>query len=418
MDIFTNEPGKPYVLKPFLDLLLASSEASLAAPYFTRWQEIRHCADTGVKIELLIGLNPSTTVEAVTQVVGHPNITIRYLTGRFHAKIFLFENSALLGSSNITQGGLVQNREATIHLRAATDRERIDDVRTLFEDLWEAAEPLTAEVLKTFRIVMQSITAPAENDKKITDALGKAEPRNVNVGSKKKTRRAKYASALRKLVYEQYRPAFMEVAGLLGGHALRRPSLAELSLENETNRFLNWVKLSYVSGEDYEEAVLLPDEAERRENILRYAREWRDAGDDMVEQSYIDRLEVAEKAFATPEAIASESKDELTRGLAAIHAFSEQMRFVKKGAIEAEFWKGNGNDDAKARRSLTHLLFGPGEFVGRLHDLVYNPHYKLANFGLYCALELYGTVRPKEFPPVNGRIAKGLRYLGFKVQAD
>src|SRR5579863_6637598 len=34
----------------------------------------------------------------------------------------------------------------------------------------------------------------------------------------------------------------------------------------------------------------------------------------------------------------------------------------------------------------------------------------------FRALELYGTIRPTECPPINGRMAKALRYLGFDVR--
>lgn len=34
----------------------------------------------------------------------------------------------------------------------------------------------------------------------------------------------------------------------------------------------------------------------------------------------------------------------------------------------------------------------------------------------FCALELYGTIRPTECPPINGRMAKALRYLGLDVR--
>jgi len=52
----------------------------------------------------------------------------------------------------------------------------------------------------------------------------------------------------------------------------------------------------------------------------------------------------------------------------------------------------------------------------RLHDVLYDPQRKLGYFAKFCALELYGTIRPDDFPPVNGRIAKALRYLGFDVR--
>jgi hypothetical protein len=44
------------------------------------------------------------------------------------------------------------------------------------------------------------------------------------------------------------------------------------------------------------------------------------------------------------------------------------------------------------------------------------PSMKLGRFGRFCALELDGTVKPEECPPINGRMAKALRYLGFDVK--
>jgi len=70
------------------------------------------------------------------------------------------------------------------------------------------------------------------------------------------------------------------------------------------------------------------------------------------------------------------------------------------------------------KASLSYLLFGPGDFIQRLHDLLYEPDKKLRSFGKFCALELYGTIKPSECPPMNGRMAKALRYLGYDVKAN
>jgi hypothetical protein len=37
---------------------------------------------------------------------------------------------------------------------------------------------------------------------------------------------------------------------------------------------------------------------------------------------------------------------------------------------------------------------------------------------MFCALELYGTIKPQDCPPMNGRMAKALRYLGFDVRGE
>ena len=80
------------------------------------------------------------------------------------------------------------------------------------------------------------------------------------------------------------------------------------------------------------------------------------------------------------------------------------------------FWARNDNDAERVKSRLSNLLYGPGDFIERLHDLLYARGGELGLFGRFCALELYGTIKPDEFPPMNGRMAKALRFLGFDVK--
>jgi hypothetical protein len=100
-----------------------------------------------------------------------------------------------------------------------------------------------------------------------------------------------------------------------------------------------------------------------------------------------------------------------------LHAFLEQLRFVKGGQSKRHetFWAANDRDVDRVKGTLTHLVPGAGDFIARLHDVLYDPRKKLTYFGRFCALELYGTIKPAECPPMNGRMAKALRYLGFDV---
>ena len=75
----------------------------------------------------------------------------------------------------------------------------------------------------------------------------------------------------------------------------------------------------------------------------------------------------------------------------------------------------NLNDVVRVKSTLTHQVYGSGDFIQRWHDVLYDPSMKLSKFGRFCALERYGTVDPTKCPPVNGRMAKALRYLGFGV---
>jgi len=397
-----------------------TSRAYLAAPYFTEADDILKAAKAGKPIDLLVGLNSSTSPQALKRVFNVPNIAVRYLTGRFHAKVFIFDDEVLVGSSNLTEGGLFRNREAMVRLNSLTDLERIEDLKALFADLWDSADALSENILDSFRRAVGSLPKMFSEDEQIEKAIGPVEPRSVSVESLKKTKRRIFEMELRREVNHQYRPAFSEVMQLLEEHGLRRIDLTQLSSASETFHFLGWVRLSYVHGDEAWQSAELKSAEQRRIDILRLGQGWKDAKDSLVRASYFDRLEVVEQTFGSSEAITAASKANITHGLISLHAFEEQLRFTKGGLenLPKAFWTENADDVERVRRSLSHLMHESGDFIKRLHDLLYDKRYKLGLFGRFCALELYGTINPSECPPMNGRVAKALRYLGFDVKGS
>jgi hypothetical protein len=411
--IASNGPiRKDYVVNPFTKMVKASSQLWIASPYVTKTQELVEAAKQGKFVYLLVGLNSTTSPEALAAVHALPNCAVRYFTHRFHAKIYLFDGEALIGSSNLTEGGMQSNREGTICVDRADD---LAELRSVFAELWDSAQVLTMEKLKLFTSVRKLMPTTPHVDPRIENAVGRAEPQNSNVNSLKKTRQDLFLEQLRREVYEQYRPSFTEVTTLLGTNDFRRKELADIGEANETNRFLNWVRLTYVKGiESWETAPEL-DETSRRAKILQLGQEWSTTDDDKIPHDYIDWLHRVNLTFGTKIAIADASKAAFTKGLLSLHAFSEQSRW--KTDLEATFWDANEHDIDKAKRTISYLLHGTGDFIQRLDDVLNDPSFKLGLFGYFSALELYGTVKPHECPPMNGRMAKALRYLGFRVRA-
>ena len=105
--LFSNGPSNDFVLNPFNRLVLNSSRLYLAAPYFTAGDTVRDAVKAGKSVQLIVGLNAATSPQALAKVHGVPNLAVRYLTYRFHAKIYIFDDAAMVGSSNLTDGGLV-----------------------------------------------------------------------------------------------------------------------------------------------------------------------------------------------------------------------------------------------------------------------------------------------------------------------
>ncbi len=417
--IFSNGAAADYVINPFARLIRGSSRLYLAAPYFTQADQLLEAAKEGKSVQLLIGLNEATSPQALRKIHEVSGITIRYLTSRFHAKIYIFDKAALLGSANLTDGGLRANREAVICLDREEDAEALDETRALFAELWEAGQVLTREKLDTFEKTYNDLKRRTPDpEKEIEAAFGKAQPPNIHVSSREKSSEHIFLENLRKEVYEQYRPAFSEVTAILEKNGFRRPDLADVGIANETNRFLNYVRLTHVQGDEAWRTAPLRSADERRNLIERYAREWVAASDNRVPEDFAAWLTTVKATFGAPAAIEAADKDEIINGLMSLHAFIEQLRFVKGGQknLPGEFWKANRNDVARVKSTLTYLLHGPGDFIQRFHDILYDRTMKLGRFGYFCALELYGTIKPDECPPMNGRMAKALRFLGFDVK--
>lgn len=168
----------------------------------------------------------------------------------------------------------MSNREATICFDQPEDVDAIEELRSLFLELWDSALVLTPEKLREFTAAYASIKPSGPDpDALIEQAVGKAEPVNINVASATKSRQRLFLEELRRQVYEQYRPAFTEVTRILQEGNFRRAELEDVGVANETNRFLNWVRLTYAPGDESWQSAPLCPEKERRAEILRFGAE-------------------------------------------------------------------------------------------------------------------------------------------------
>lgn len=242
-----------------------SSEILIAAPYVTKTEQLVAAARSGKKISLIAGINECTSPEALGALIGLPNCSVRYFTSRFHAKIYVFDEAALIGSANLTDGGLYANREATL---LVDDSDGLDELRRLFVELWEEAAALTPDKLNAFAKVYVPQGFPNGNPRFADAVGGKVEPSNIGVDRAKGAVRM-FIEQLRRQVYEEYKPAFSEVLETLRIGNYRRSDLEDLGIAYETNRFLNWVRLSQAPGDEWAQGPLRPVQEERLQEIRR-----------------------------------------------------------------------------------------------------------------------------------------------------
>jgi HKD family nuclease len=415
--LFSNRGSADYIINPYQDQIRRSREILIVAPYVTKTEQLVAAARQGKKIRLIAGINECTSPKSLADLIELPNCTVRYFTGRFHAKIYIFDEAALIGSSNLTDGGLCSNREATLLVE---DSESLDEARRLFAELWESARTLTPDKLKAFAKAHVPPSFPEGHPRYAEAVGGKVEPPNIQVNDGQPKAARMFIEQLRRQIYEQYRPAFTEVVETIRQENYRRLDLEDLGILHETNRFLNWVRLTQAPGDSWADAPLRAEHDDRLQEIRRLGPEWVKAEKNQVPHDYAQMLKTVRHVFGTAESIENASKDELSDGLLSLHAFLERLRFVKGGreSLAPFFWNENKNDVPRVKKSLTWLIHGQGDFIERLHDLIYDRAWWLEQFGIFCALELFGTIRPDEFPPVNGRMAKALRFLGYDVKTS
>jgi phosphatidylserine/phosphatidylglycerophosphate/cardiolipin synthase-like enzyme len=167
-------------------------------------------AGVGKPVQLLVGLNSVTRPDALAAAMSVRNITIRYFTHRsFHLKIYLFDDCALLGSGNLTNGGLFENREADICLDQPEDFDAVQEIRVLFAEMWDAAKVLNAAVFDTFATAWSANRPQRPGpDEAIEDAVGRVEPGNISVTSRTRSRERLFIDTLQRQIYEEYLPAF------------------------------------------------------------------------------------------------------------------------------------------------------------------------------------------------------------------
>ena len=421
--IFSNGPSRDYVDELFAHMLEGSDRANLAAPYFTNSERIVGAAQRGTKIKLLVGLNLSTSPLALRQAHNSVGIEVRYST-TFHAKIYIFDNVALLGSANLTHNGLHANREAVIRLDRKIDKKAIEEMRALFDELWSCGTDLTTSELDAFeeirrdQLTQRRSAGLSDSHKSIVDALVLArQSETVPSKSTNASNRSKSESRFEKFCND-YQFAFNKVKEIIEAPQFRNPRMKKFHIAHETERFLHYIQKSKRMGVNSERFTLPPmSPDERQENIIRYAKEWANAKTLFLPKNYSTKLTTIEKTYATRNSINRASEKEIVDGLRHLRSFGDHSTQYFMKISHAKFMRTNQDNLAYVKERLSHLLHGSDNFIARIHEVSKKGAPKKLNYlGFFSALELYGTVFPGEFPPICRRTVAILQSLDFDLE--
>jgi len=144
-------------LPPLIDELTSDSlEISIASAFFSPTgfnmiekylKKYNHLKE--VQIMLDEDFHPEATVrkELIHKLMALPNTEIRLFCDRdklFHSKIYIFTGDdkiqAIVGSSNLTDGGLLHNVETNVLLSLDADAPEVKKLRFTFNKYWNMLE--------------------------------------------------------------------------------------------------------------------------------------------------------------------------------------------------------------------------------------------------------------------------------------
>lgn len=421
-DTYGNSAASGYTINYFSVNAPGASEAFLASPFFSTFEPISTLTARGCKVKLLVRLCSITTPAVLRLALADPLVTVRYYTSRsFHAKLYIIDDTALVGSANLTSSGLMTNREVSVVLRKGRDP-GFDALPAMFNLFWDYADVLTREMCDLCEQAFRTIGKAKEEEdfqaflEKLVPA---STPPSAKVGSEIVSKQRSFLQGLRRKYDEELIPAFREVAQVFEETGERRREFANGNPEIELGRFLGWLRIAHAPGDSWVHTALA-DKTERRARIVRFLTDWiavedPTAGDMFDANKEVANIERLQSAFASPQSIERLGYDALFDALVSVHAFYDRLRFVSGGLPGLRIDFAERNTLAAIKDTLTYLLHGRGTALERAYDCIYDERRRLGGFGEACVMELLGWMDDNR-PPINGRTVKALRFLGFDVK--
>ena len=421
-DVYSNTGKTGFTVDFFGHVFVKPKRALLASPFFTTYSPIKNLTEKGCEVLLIIRLCEVTDPRSLKRALSDPLVSVRYYTDRkFHPKLYIIDDVAMVGSANLTRSGLEANREVSVTL--IKDRDPAFQILPgIFDNLWDYADVLNNQILDEFEKIYKkhSFAKKRESfEKDIEDKIPNVSPQSILVGSNKISKQRSFLQSFRRKYDEVLVPFHHEIMTMAMSEGFGRSEYVGADPQIEMGRFLGWVRLVHGSGDKWRESPL-GEKSERLSRISQFVSEWQSTTDTVARDMYDAEKELSNIAyirdvFCNKSKLTNLSYDEIFDGLIGCHAFLEQLRFTKGGleGLRTDFAKRNKLDSIKS--TLTYLLHGPGDQIQRAYDCLYDDKFRLERFGEASIMELVGW-GSSERPPFNNRTIRGMRFLGYDVE--
>jgi len=417
MELFTNTNQRKDILRFELEKWGKNREILIASAFFDNKKIIKHFVDNNCIIKMIIRLDHGTNANSLKDIINLPNVFIRYFTGRrYHPKFYLFKNGqAFVGSSNLTDAGLMSNNEANISI--PIDSPIYEELEKQFNLYWVNARVLDNAILDKYIQTNENTQNELDLlknkiDSQIKHDFGLIEVSDTNYSSEKVDKKELYIEDFKRS-YQIFLTNFEFLRETYKSINTRKIAENELPLRIEIDQFFNWIRDKKCHKTDYETAPILSGDL-LKDNIISNAKEFIKA--DMIYFNKVvnDSYPSIVKYLSTPAKIDNLTEDELKVSLYKLHSFHDQLRFFP-GGFDNQFQTFiEDNTIEKIKKSFKYILFSTEhDFRTRIGNYYYDDNLRLKNFGESCAKELFGWLNDEDIPIFNNRTYYSMRWLGF-----
>lgn len=417
--VFANRNGKKdFIVNEIEKHGVHDRDVYIAVAFFTESVVVKRLLEKGCRVQMVVRLGFPTSPRALDEVISLPHLQLRVYTARsFHPKLYIFgDEVALVGSANLTRAAIWENQEVVVRVDAEDDR--FAELAAVFDEYWDGADVPTTDQLKLYRELyskFEKLEGAADIlARDAAEKLGNTAPANIQRGEKKRGKQSLFLSHFRK-AYQEGVAAFEVVRKVYQSSGYRKADEADIPLRLEIDSFISFVREKVATGESWESTPLRTP-SEREPLIQDLIERWRLTPWPHFEVTIVgENYPRLKRVFASRESIMAADDDDLFDGLATLHSFHDRYRFVDGGLPSWKKVFPTYNDAKRTRETLAYLVFGAGDAVERMANVIFDSRYKLEEFGKANVQELIGWCNREELPIINGRTTKVLRFFGSKL---
>lgn len=398
--IITNQ-----ITEDFKSVIEKISEKSdyikIAVAFFTENDTIKKWREIDKKFDLLVSLRPPTNYYALKSLQTQKNVKSYFLDNHFHSKIYLFYKngilfSAIIGSSNFTDNGLTNNIETNI---VVTEDYLLIQIEKQFDEILDKSYLLQPSDLDKYKPIFENYIQRDNKNKKEQNELQKRilERRQKRFKKQKINKEARQYFAFWKIV-DEVKNYVEEISN---------NEFPNIPIYLTIDHFWHWVKVIWAK-----ENHPTPNKNNREKIIQKLFKEycaWDKSGENYTKQINQKSINLFSKLLSEKniDKLTEKQAEEIYSNL---HSGSMRSRRFKAHAKFA-----NDNDIKQIRNSLKYLLYSNDELDLKIHNLCYNPVYKLKEFKSSATQEIIGWVNPISFPLRNDKADDAIKLLGYEI---